>query len=268
MDGMTFSSTTNPEVTEAAASPTLLDWLSGLSGGFSAILALVAVVVAVWSLSINRRDRATELAAGLHADMHVVPWRLEPHLEDSGEPGRWSADDMVLTLRNSSEHPYYSIVASVPMVSRDELWAARANVISPGQVLVAKVGELDGTGDDTLHMDETTQVRLTFRDSAGRAWRRESDGRLYRQRMPRSSERNSYRIYDRASPSAALHRIREHGDASIGIELRDDVTGWPVMLSEAGPGESEQDGLAGLYTPRIVTQAEMEAMIWHEGPLG
>lgn len=98
-----------------------------------------------------------------------------------------------MSSRNDSQHRYYSVMVSIAMRSRGEVWAARADMIGPSETLCAAVGEVDsGAGCDTVTTDDSTQVRTTYRDCAGKAWERRNDGRLRHVRAPRNRDAYPY----------------------------------------------------------------------------
>lgn len=245
----------------------MLDIATDVATVVAGVAAAGAAGFSAYALQTTRRDRALELAASLHARMDIVAWALPEGAEPPPEPGIWYSGDVVVTIKNDSQHPYYSVMASIAMQSRQRVWAARAEMIRPGETLMAVVGQADlGAGCDVVPMDDSTQVRTTYRDSVGKAWERRNDGRLRQVKPPK--HREHYCICARPSESAALHRVREHAEGGL---LKDDATGWEVNLATTKSPVPERPGqaLPGFET-REVTSEEFLQWVkeWERGVEG
>jgi hypothetical protein len=99
-----------------------MDWiaLSAVAGAISATAGTTATVVAATALKRNREDQAWRDAAGLHASAYMAAQRYPDGQEPrSGEQPSDRTDLwLVVKVTNASAHPYYSVVTSVFLRSR------------------------------------------------------------------------------------------------------------------------------------------------------
>lgn len=73
----------------------MLSVLTDAATVVSGFAAAAAALFSAYALHTTRRDRALELAAGLHARMDIVDWELPPGADPPEEPGLWYTGDLV-----------------------------------------------------------------------------------------------------------------------------------------------------------------------------
>ena len=108
-------------------------WVVPAAGSMSAIAGTTAAIVAATALKRNREDQARRDAAGLHASAYIAAQRYpkgaEPQPGD--EPSDRTDEWLVAKVTNASAHPYYAVVTSVFLRSRQTRYAATTVVRAP-----------------------------------------------------------------------------------------------------------------------------------------
>ncbi|WP_328993936.1 hypothetical protein OG394_06135 [Kribbella sp. NBC_01245] len=233
------------------------DAVGGVAGTAAAFAAAIAILT-------TKRDQTRRDASGLHGEMYFQAQELPLDVDLPDEPGAWSDSEMVCKVRNSSGHPYYSVVASVFLRSRQQRYAARADVIGPATSLCASLGLVIGC--DLAAMNDDVQVVLTFVDSQGRGWRRDETGilkRLPRWKMWRRT-RQGASVYP--GKAATLHGLREKETVEessapgrwqiVSSELVD-AEGCITQLVILGPGEDQVQADKAARPPVSVERQEL-----------
>lgn len=226
-----------------------MSWVavSAVAGALSATAGTTAAVVAATALRRNREDQARRDAAGLHASAYMAVQRypagseVKPDEEPSDRTDVW----LVGKVANASAHPYYAVVTSVFLKSRQRRFAAVADIVPPNTSRYARLTLVDGC--DGAGMDNDTLVETTFIDSQGRGWHRDSQGLLERREVDRSWE--GAELWGRKHRGVALHRMRERPETdSRGYEryvLRDaDDMDVDVVSLETPYSEKDADDAA------------------------
>jgi len=102
-----------------------MDWLPIVAPAAATLSALggtTAAVVAATALRRNREDQARRDAAGLHASAYMAAQRYpegqEPNANE--EPSDRTDVRLVAKVTNASAHPYYAVVTSVFLRSRQK----------------------------------------------------------------------------------------------------------------------------------------------------
>lgn len=183
-------------------------WLAASGSVFSALGLLWAVNV----FRTSRRDQRLRDAAGLHAEMYEQAQELPTDWNHPDEPGMWDETEVIIRLRNNGPHAFYSVMASVWMPAQQVRLCAYADVVGPGAVLYARVGQAAAPGCDAAGRQvQDAAVRLTFRDGLGKAWLRVPDGRLTKASRRAQHAALSSLLLGRVCPAVGLHSLDSEG---------------------------------------------------------
>ena len=157
-------------------------------------------------------------------------------IEETGEQQSW----LTLKVINSSAHPYYSVAGSIALQSRRSRFMAIADVVPAGATRFAPLVQIDGC--DAAGMDMTTMVTMTYIDSNGQGWQRDSHGLLRRRKIHRRWKDAA--LYGRPHRGAALHGVGEVIEQTAeGYEVHQlrDAHGWDVEFTQLRPAASESE---------------------------
>jgi hypothetical protein len=221
-----------------------MEWLAVVAPAaatLSALAGTTGAIVAATALRRNREDQARRDAAGLHASAYMAAQRYSEGQEPGAdeEPSDRTDVWLVAKVTNASAHPYYAVVTSVFLRSRQKLYAAVADIVPPNSSRYARLTLVDGC--DGASMDSDTLVTTTFIDSQDRGWRRNSQGKLDRCKINRKWRKAE--LLARPHRGAALHQIQELPEPSpdgYEVHLVRDAAGHEVEVSTFQAPESEK----------------------------
>lgn len=159
-------------------------WISAIASVGALVAAIVAAVVTIGLLKREaERDRVAADERRAEQANHVAAWYGGDHGIGNLFPARMTRDEVGTYLRNASKSPVYDVVIEYycPIRNVGLSWRGldtRCKVLPPAEKAYF-VGVIDDVARNlsTFSLAELT-VAVMFRDSAGRTWRRDTQGRL------------------------------------------------------------------------------------------
>lgn len=155
-------------------------WISavGSAGAFLAFAGYVGIAM------LNRRDAAERYA---ESQAHRVAAWL-----DQGQR-REVAAEYVLCVHNGGDSPVFNCDtrAGLPEEEPEDARRVHLHILPPGQTAVWPLS--DGKRLDDTDIFQASVPELLFTDSSGRAWRRDTDGILWRRARERDGLRKKPR---------------------------------------------------------------------------
>lgn len=197
-------------------------WVSAIA----AIGALVAAIVAgrtakrIFLLELARDKDATEEKKRSQAT-HISAW------------AKWTKTNVghnlpMLIIRNASDLPVYDVQFDLVDQLNVVLSSEHQDVLAPSEqpVELALVISADRRAGLSEAKGQSLRVRLSFRDSSGTAWMRETDGSLYqvvsdasaRERRPQRSQSGPVMLENK--PDLVVPPVQEKSTVEVNLQDR------------------------------------------------